>query len=123
MLSSQQPWEVTTQQAQNAYQAGRYAEAERLFSTALKQAESFGEKDERFLSSIVTLAGFYSARGEWRIAERLFSRAIDSGICNFGPDSSQVAVIKRRYEAILLKQRTVRPEPKIEHSTNGGYVL
>ena len=69
-------WEGLIADGETAYQAGRYAEAEKLFLAALKEAEEFGEQDPRLATSLNNLAELYYARGKYTEAEPLFQRAL-----------------------------------------------
>lgn len=96
------PYEAALAQGKSAFKAGKYMEAERLLSEALKKAEAFGLDDERLLESLNSMAGFYAVRGEYAIAERLFDRALTVAEKLYGPDHQS-------YQEIAKRLGVVRP--------------
>src|SRR5438093_2874533 len=74
--SRQTRWAAHNAEGQEAYSKGRYAEAERAYKLALEEAESFGEQDPRFATSLNNLGVVFSAQGKYASAEPLFSRAL-----------------------------------------------
>lgn len=56
-----------------AYQQARYVKAEKLFLTALNEAEKF---NPRVATSLTGLADLYSAHGKYRKAEPLYQKAL-----------------------------------------------
>ena len=53
------PWETSTAAGLQAYQQGRYGEAEEYFSAALKGAENFGPEDPHLATRLNNLAVLY----------------------------------------------------------------
>ncbi len=69
-------WDSIMAGAAKAYQQADYAEAEKLFLGALKEAEKFGEQDPRLATSLNNLAALYDEQGKYAQAEPLYQRAL-----------------------------------------------
>ncbi len=106
-------WETYTSQARAAYINGRYAETERLLSSALKVAEQFGENDGRLLESLKSIAGFYAARGEWGIAENMFARAVSIGNKTLGAHHLETVELQQKLDAVQKKRKLGQTPPAI----------
>ena len=88
-----QSWETPMSAGDRAYQLGRYAEAERFFTTALERAErAGGAQDPRVALSLGLLASAYQAGGSYGKAEPLLGRALGIAESALGPDHPEVAV-------------------------------
>jgi len=61
--TQQSSWEKQNAAAVRAYQRADFAEAEKLFLAALREAEKFGPQDPRLATSLSNLASLYSAQG------------------------------------------------------------
>ena len=55
-LAQETRWDSIMADAVKAYQQADYAEAEKLFRAALKEAAKFGEQDQRLATSLNNLA-------------------------------------------------------------------
>ena len=84
-------WDSIMDGAVEAYQQADYAQAEKLFLAALKEAEKFGEQDPRFATSLNNLAELYLAQGKSEQAEPLYRRALAIREKALGPEHSDVA--------------------------------
>jgi tetratricopeptide (TPR) repeat protein len=75
-------WSETTEWSKNmesgtaAYKQGRYTEAERALSLAVKESERFGPEDMRLATSLTHLARTYYALCKYPEAESLYRRAL-----------------------------------------------
>src|ERR1700694_4663187 len=70
------PWDNAMADGQSARQRGDYSEAEKQFSSALREAEGFGGTDPRLPASLNSLAGVLRISGQDVAAERLYLRAL-----------------------------------------------
>ena len=84
-------WQKLMADAAKASTQNDYAEAEKLFKIALKQAEQFGPNDKRLGLNLKVLANFYVRQGKWAQAEPLFGRALAITEENQGRDHPNVA--------------------------------
>ncbi len=84
-------WEGLIAAGETAYQAGRYAEAEKLFLAALKEAEEFGEQDPRLATSLNNLACLYAEQGKFAQAALLLRRALAIREKALGPEHPDLA--------------------------------
>ena len=75
-LAQQTQWEKLNGAGMEAYERGRYAEAEKLWLAALKEAETFGGEHPRLATSLNNLAELYRAQGRYAQAEPLHQRAL-----------------------------------------------
>jgi tetratricopeptide (TPR) repeat protein len=69
-------WETYLDAAKTAAQQGRHADAEKMFSVALKEAEQFGAQDVRVATTLSALADLYRGQNKWPEAEPLYRRAL-----------------------------------------------
>lgn len=69
-------WETYSDSGKRAYGRGDYAEAERLFRAALKEAENLNDP-ELIAESNVYLGGTYAGQEKWDEAEKFFIKAIE----------------------------------------------
>ncbi len=84
-------WQTYIAAGAKAYQQGDYAQAEKQWSAALKEAEGFGPQDPRLATSLDRLATLYQAKGSYTEAEPLFQRALAIVEKALGPDHPSVA--------------------------------
>ena len=94
-------WETYNDAGIEAYKQGRYAEAEKLWLAALKEAEKFGPQDPRLATSLNNLAELYRAQGKYAEAEPLYKRALEIDEKALGPDHPNVATTLENYAALL----------------------
>ncbi len=94
-------WDSIMADAAKAHQQADYAQAEKLFLAALKEAEKFGEQDPRFAASLNNLAELYRAQGKYAQAEPLFQRALIVLTRAVGPEHPHVATLLENYARML----------------------
>ena len=69
-------WHIVHDLGLVALRNGQYADAEKMFSSALVEAEKFGEQDRRFTMTLNNLASTFVALGKLAEAEPLYERAL-----------------------------------------------
>ena len=84
-------WDTHMQVAAKMYHRGNYAEAEKLWAAALRQAEKFGPHDPRLADTLNNLALVYDAQGSYAKAEPLYERAFTIWEKTLGPAHPNVA--------------------------------
>ena len=84
-------WLRYTEAGRNAHREGRYAEAEEQFKAAVKEAETFGEQDPRYATSLNSLALLYLTQGNYAQAEPLLQRSLAIAEKALGPEHPNVA--------------------------------
>ena len=84
-------WIAETTSGLQAFEQGRYSEAEQRLTEAVRQAESLGPLDYRLNVSLSTLAGMYRAQGKYAEAERFYRRALTVAEEALGPDHPDLA--------------------------------
>src|SRR5438128_12128521 len=84
-------WEVYNEAGTRFYQQGRYTEAEKLFLTALHEAEKFGQQDTRLAIVLNNLANLYHNQGKYDQAEPLYQSALAIRKEVLGPQHPLVA--------------------------------
>jgi tetratricopeptide (TPR) repeat protein len=89
--SRDRQWVQSMAAGQIAFEAGRYAQAERLLKYALVRAERFGPRDMRLPSTLNRLAQVYHDQGEFSKAEPLYKRSLALVEKNLGPAHPDVA--------------------------------
>lgn len=70
------PWQEHMAAGGKAMQEGRYADAEKSYLVALKEAEGFGPQDLRLATSLDSLAKVYMVQGRYAEGEPLLRRAL-----------------------------------------------
>ncbi len=110
-------WETHNDAGREAYRAGRYAEAEKEFQSALAEAEKFGPSDSRLATSLNNLAQLYRAQGLYERAEPLYKRLLAIREKALGPDHPDVAMSLHNLAALYLTQsKCERAEPLYKRS-------
>ena len=84
-------WQSYITAGEQAYQQADYAEAEKQFEAALKEAGAFGPDDVRLATSLDNLALLYDAQGRYAKAEPLYQRALAIWEKALGPEHPHVA--------------------------------
>jgi tetratricopeptide (TPR) repeat protein len=84
-------WQNYSRSGKSFLRMGRYAEAERMFASALQVAEEFGPKDPHLGVSLLNLARACQAMGRFEKAESLLARALAIAETEHGPDHVDVA--------------------------------
>ncbi|HEY9868292.1 MAG TPA: tetratricopeptide repeat protein [Candidatus Obscuribacterales bacterium] len=67
-------WQRLTSAGEKALQAGKSEEAERLFLSALREAEKFGQRDPRLLLTLHKLSDVYRTMGKYAQADSFDKR-------------------------------------------------
>ncbi len=97
-------WEKANAAGMEAYQQARYAEAERHFKAALKEAEDFGPDDERLATSLNYLAALYRTQGKYAAAKPLYQRSLAIREKALGPEHPDVALSLNNLAALYYAQ-------------------
>jgi len=110
-------WNAWRQGGLQALQDGRLADAERLLSAALEQAEKFGPDDLRVADAANDLAVVYANAGKPVEAELLFNRALMIGEKGLGPDHPGVgATVQNLGILYATMERYREAEPLLKRS-------
>jgi serine/threonine protein kinase len=67
-------WKNFDSTGQQAFEHSNYAEAEKQFQQALKEAERFGDHDRRLLSTLHKLSDVYYVEGKYDLADQIEAR-------------------------------------------------
>lgn len=70
------PWQEKNEAGNTAAQSGRFAEAEKLYLAAIKEAELFGATDTRLGTSLANLATVYHLQRKYPEAKDSYQRAV-----------------------------------------------
>jgi tetratricopeptide (TPR) repeat protein len=103
-------WTQSMAAGQIAYEAGRYAQAERLLKIALARAERFGPHDMRLPSTLNRLAQVYHEQGQYAKAEPLYKRSLALVEKSLGPMHPDVAANLNNLATLY------RDEGQLEHA-------
>jgi len=105
------PWERYLAAGNQATMYGRSAEAERMYRAALKEAELFGDEDERLVISLRSLALTLKVEGQSAEAlaklaesETLFRRLLKITAQSFGAEDRNVGFILSEIAEVNLAQ-------------------
>ncbi len=107
-------WDSLMADALKAYQQADYAQAEKLFLAALKEAEKFGNPDPRLATSLNNLAELYRAQGRYAQAGPRYRRALAIREKALGPEHPDVAAVLENYAALLHKLNRDAEADKME---------
>ena len=97
-------WETSNAAGMEAYQQGRYGEAEKSWLAALEEAENFGPDDQRLATSLNNLAALYQVQGKYAEAEPLYKRALAIWEKALGPEHPYVATSLNTLAALYRDQ-------------------
>src|SRR5690606_22707393 len=78
---------------ERAFHQGDYAEAQELLTTALEEAETFGEADPRLSRCLNSLGSCYLDMTSYSKAESMFNRALSLREKVFGENSKEVGEV------------------------------
>jgi tetratricopeptide (TPR) repeat protein len=110
-------WNTWRQGGLQALHEGRLADAERLLTAALEQAEKYGLEDLRVADAANDLAVVYANSGKPVEAELLFSRALVIGEKGLGPDHPGVGATIQNLGILYATQERYREaEPLLKRS-------
>ncbi len=110
-------WEKANAAGMEAYQQGRYAEAEKRWLAALEEAENFGPDDQRLATSLNNLALLYQAQGKYAEAEPLYQRSLGIMEKVLGPEHPDVAASLNNLAELYRNQgRYAAAEPLYQRS-------
>ncbi len=73
---AQQSWESAMEAGEATMRSGQYADAERIFTQAVKKAEQFGLHDRRVAVTLSRLAQAYTAQEKYVEAEPVYLQAL-----------------------------------------------
>ena len=105
-------WEKDSAKASEAFQQGKYDEAETLWKAALKDAESFPPDDPRLVVSLKSLADLYDDQKNFTEAAPLYQRLLVIEEKTQGPDHPDVATTLYRLAKLYHAQgKTTEAEP------------
>lgn len=110
-------WNTWRQGGLQALHEGRLADAERLLTAALTQAEKYGLEDLRVADAANDLAVVYANSGKPLEAELLFNRALVIGEKGLGPDHPGVGATVQNLGILYATQERYREaEPLLKRS-------
>ncbi|HSF69863.1 MAG TPA: tetratricopeptide repeat protein [Nitrospira sp.] len=110
-------WNTWRQGGLQALHEGRLADAERLLTAALEQAEKYGLDDLRVADAANDLAVVYANSGKPLEAELLFGRALAIGEKGLGPDHPGVGATIQNLGILYATQERYREaEPLLKRS-------
>ena len=110
-------WKQESAKASEAFQQGRYGEAETLWKSALKDAESFPPEDPRLVVSLKNLAQLYDDQKKSANAEPLYQRLLAIEEKTLGPDHPDVATTLYSLAKLYQAQgKSAEAEPLYERA-------
>jgi len=110
-------WNTWRQGGLQALHEGRLADAERLLTAALEQAEKYGLEDLRVADAANDLAVVYANSGKPLEAELLFNRALTIGEKGLGADHPGVGATVQNLGILYATQERYREaEPLLKRS-------
>ena len=112
-------WESTVASAYQAYQSGRFREAEGFFRTALDEARKLPEDNPRLATSLNNLAALYDTVGRYTDAEPLYRQALDLMEKTLGPRDPNVATALNNL-AELYRAQGLYQQAEALHSRSLG---
>ncbi len=107
-------WERHMAAGVKAYRQGRYADAEKPFQAAVKEAEGFEPQDPRLAMSLNNLAVLYRHQGQYAKAESLYKRALVIREKALGPNHPHVTQSLENYADLLRNMYRESEAEKME---------
>jgi len=90
-LSKEERWDTYIRAGQRFFEQRNFPEAEKLFSSAVQEAESFDNTDSRLVDSLGYLSRVYRSQSKYEEMKPLYQRILDIQKNNFGPDHPETA--------------------------------
>jgi Zn-dependent protease with chaperone function len=106
-------WRASFDAGREANYAGDQDGAITWFRGALKEAESFGHEDSRFLDTLDYLAGLYYGRGRHDEARALYARALEILNRLHGPDHPDAVMAARKLAAVSAAMEEGAPRARV----------
>ena len=117
-------WDEVMAAGQTARQRGDYSEAEKQFSSALREAEGFGSTDPRLPATLNSLAGVLRISGKDVAAERLYQRALELQENILGISHLEVATTAYNLAVLYYDEaKYAQAEPFISAQWRFGRIL
>ncbi len=116
-------WQRSNEAGVAASQQGKYAEAEKYYLAALKEAESFAPEDPRLAASLNNLATLYDTQGKYAEAEPLYQRSLAILEKALGPEHPLVATSLDRIVSVSETPRGARLTRTYEVSPDSSQLL
>src|SRR5437867_2314689 len=104
-LAQDAKWKKYNENGWDAMNEGRYAEAERLFQSALQEAEQFSGQDTRRANTLSDLAWLYQLQGKNVEAQRLIKQSLAINENVLGLDHPNVASVLNTLATVYLNRR------------------
>ena len=110
-------WDESITAGLQAYEQGRYAEADKFFLAALKEAENLGPEHPNVATSLNNLAGLYDAQAKYTEAQPLLKRSLAIAEKALGPEHPKLATGLENYAKLLRKTNREAEAAKMEART------
>jgi len=107
-------WQQSYDAGRDAYERADYNRAQKMFATAVKEAERFGDQDPRLARSLNDLAAAYAVQGKYPEAEPLYQRSLAILKQVRGPDHADVATVLLNYAELLQATNRGAEAAKLE---------
>ena len=101
-------WQAHMKLGMAAYQRGDFRSAAASYAVALKEAEAFGEIDQRLTITINYLALVYAQQGRYAEAEPLYRRTLSINEKALGPDHPSVGTTLNNLAGLFRQQKRWR---------------
>ena len=98
-------WDAHLRKGQVEYDRGDYQRATASLNAAVKEAEAFGETDERLPLTLSIVASKYLSGGDYAAAEPLLKRSLAIRKKILGPDHPDVAKTMNNLATLRIAQR------------------
>ncbi|PYN91166.1 MAG: hypothetical protein DMD89_31790 [Candidatus Rokuibacteriota bacterium] len=102
-------WSTYFLSGTRAFEDGRFDQAERLYQSALKEAETFAPNGRPMVMSLLSFARLYAVRGKWGPGEELVRRALPLIETAWKPTDVDAARALSMAASFYLVQRTYPP--------------
>jgi len=105
-------WSAHVHAGGEALANGRYLAAEKLFSSAVMEAEKSGPKDARLAVSLNLLGAAYRSQRKYGEAEQALKRALTIWRENLGPNHYDVAVALTNLASSTMKRVSMQKQSR-----------
>ncbi|CAN5951183.1 unnamed protein product [Sphagnum jensenii] len=110
-------WEENQNSGEEAFEQGRYAEAERFFVVAIQEAESLADDQVKLADSLYFLGKVYTLFEEFPKAESALTKALAIRGKALGTENAKVAEVIEQLGTLYLNERKYeQSEPMLKRS-------
>jgi Tfp pilus assembly protein PilF len=114
-------FESLTEQAESAYRAKRYPEAQEAFEGAIKEADKLDKGDKRIATAVYNLALVFQAEGKYADAEKNMLKAIELMTQYYGAEHQRTAQVYMDLGDLYVEEAGQESNPELKKKAAENY--